>query len=74
MLTVIGLMILRLRQKVFVSPYKTFGYPLTPIIFIIGNLWIAYFSIQSRPVASLWGLLTIGAGIVVYLYFRKYKK
>jgi APA family basic amino acid/polyamine antiporter len=70
MLTVLGLMMLRLKQKVLVSPYKTFGYPVTPIIFILGNLWIAYFSIRSRPVASLWGLLTIGAGILVYLYFR----
>jgi APA family basic amino acid/polyamine antiporter len=70
MLTVIGLMILRLREKVFVSPYKTFGYPFTPIIFILGNLWIAYFSIESRPITSLWGLLTIAVGIVVYLYFR----
>jgi len=70
MLTVLGLMILRLKSKTPLSPYKTFGYPLTPIIFILGNLWIAYFSIQSRPVTSLWGLLTIAVGIVVYLYFR----
>jgi APA family basic amino acid/polyamine antiporter len=70
MLTVLGLMILRLKHKGLASPYKTFGYPVTPIIFILGNLWIAYFSIRSRPVTSLWGLLTIGAGIVVYLYFR----
>ncbi len=74
MLTVIGLMILRLKQKALVSPYKTFGYPVTPMIFILGNLWIAYFSIRNRPVASLWGLLTIAVGIVVYLYFRKYRK
>jgi APA family basic amino acid/polyamine antiporter len=74
MLTVIGLMILRLKQKVLVSPYKTFGYPVTPIIFITGNLWIAYFSIRNRPITSLWGLLTIGAGIVVFLYFRRAKR
>jgi APA family basic amino acid/polyamine antiporter len=74
MLTVIGLMILRLKQKVLVSSYKTFGYPVTPIIFILGNLWIAYFSIRNRPVTSLWGLLTIGAGILVYLYFKRGKR
>jgi len=74
MLTMLGLMILRLKTKPLASPYKTFGYPVTPIIFILGNLWIAYFSIRNRPVTSLWGLLTIGAGIVVYLYFRKEKR
>jgi len=71
MLTVLGLMILRLRQKALVSPYQTFGYPVTPIIFIAGNLWIAYFSIRNRPITSLWGLATIGAGMLVYLYFKR---
>jgi APA family basic amino acid/polyamine antiporter len=74
MLTVLGLMILRLKHKTLASPYKTFGYPITPIIFITGNLWIAYFSIQNRPVTSLWGLLTIGAGIAVFFYFRRGKR
>jgi len=74
MLTVIGLMVLRLKSKVLLSPYKTFGYPVTPIIFILGNLWIAYFSIRNRPLTSLCGLLTIGVGIVVYLYFRRGKR
>jgi len=54
-----------------VSPYQTLGYPVTPIIFIVGNLWIAYFSIRNRPITSLWGLVTIGAGMLVYLYFKK---
>jgi APA family basic amino acid/polyamine antiporter len=71
MLTVLGLMVLRLKQKALASPYQTFGYPVTPIIFIVGNLWIAYFSIQNRPITSLWGLVTIGAGVLVYLYFRR---
>ncbi len=74
MLTVLGLMILRVKQKALVSPYQTFGYPVTPIIFIVGNLWIAYFSIRNRPITSLWGLVTIGAGILVYLYFRRDKR
>ena len=74
MLTVLGLMILRLKQEALVPPYKTFGYPVTPIIFIAGNLWIAYFSIQNQPITSLWGLVTIGAGILVYLFFRREKR
>jgi len=74
MLTVLGLMILRLKQKTLMSPYQTFGYPVTPIIFIAGNLWIAYFSIKSRPITSISGLVTIGAGILVYLFFRREKR
>ena len=71
LLTVLGLLLLRIKQNALISPYQTFGYPVTPIIFIVGNLWIAYFSIQNRPLTSLWGLVTIGAGVLMYFYFRR---
>lgn len=74
MLTVFGLIILRLKHKTPLSTYHTFGYPVTPIIFITGNLWIACFSIYSRPIASLCGLITIGLGVFVFFFFSRNKK
>jgi APA family basic amino acid/polyamine antiporter len=71
MLTVIGLFRIRRQTAHLNLPYRTFGYPLTPAIFIIGNAWIIYFSIQSRPWASLTGLATMAAGLLVYLIFRQ---
>jgi len=68
-LTVVGMILLRTTQPALKRDYKTFGYPVTPFLFILGNLWIIYFSIRSRPIASLFGLGTIGLGILVYLYF-----
>ena len=68
-LTVAGMILLRITQPALKRDYKTFGYPVTPFVFILGNLWIIYFSIRSRPIASLFGLGTIGLGILVYLYF-----
>ena len=68
-LTVVGMILLRITQPALKRDYKTFGYPVTPFLFILGNLWIIYFSIRSRPIASLFGLGTIGLGILVYLYF-----
>jgi APA family basic amino acid/polyamine antiporter len=68
-LTVVGMIRLRMNQPDLTRDYKTFGYPVTPLLFILGNLWIIYFSIKSRPVTSLFGLGTIGLGILVYLYF-----
>jgi APA family basic amino acid/polyamine antiporter len=73
LLTVLGLIILRLKNKAPLSAYQTFGYPLTPIIFIAGNLWIVCFSIYSRPITSLCGLITIGLGVFVYYCFSKKK-
>lgn len=69
-LTVIGMIRLRFSSPRLNRPYRTFGYPLTPLLFIAGNLWIICFSIASRPITALLGLGTIGAGGVVYSCFR----
>lgn len=71
MLAVIGLMRVRNKTPLPEGSYRTFGYPLTPLLFILGNLWIIFFSIGSRPITALFGLGTIGLGVVAYLYFAK---
>ena len=61
----VSIALLRLRRKApeLVSPYRAWGYPWTPLIFLVaalaltGNLWIA------RPVRSTLGLAAILAGI-----------
>jgi len=70
-LTVLGMILLRLKQPEVKRGYKTLGYPVTPVVFVLGNLWIIYFSIKSKPMASLAGLGTIGIGMLVYFCFRK---
>jgi basic amino acid/polyamine antiporter, APA family len=71
MLTVIGMMRIRHHTSHPADGYRTFGYPLTPLLFILGNLWIIFFSIKSRPITALYGLGTIGLGVVAYLYFNR---
>src|SRR4030043_2012779 len=61
-LTVCGLIILRSKNHRRHSTYKTWGYPLTPIIFIVGNLWIIFYSIKNKPLTSGFGLGTIALG------------
>ncbi|MDY6822881.1 MAG: amino acid permease [Thermodesulfobacteriota bacterium] len=73
MLTVVGLMKIRRTHPPQKSGYQTFGYPLTPLLFILGNAWIIVFSIKSRPLASLFGLATIGIGVLAYRYFVRHR-
>jgi len=68
-LTVLGMMILRSKAPDRPRPYKTWGYPLTPILFVTGNLWIVIFSIRSNLAAFAWCLVTVGAGWLIYEYF-----
>jgi APA family basic amino acid/polyamine antiporter len=71
MLTVIGLMRIRGIAGGNRAGYATWGYPVTPLLFIIGNLWIILYSIKSRPAAALIGLATMGLGVVAYMFFER---
>jgi APA family basic amino acid/polyamine antiporter len=65
-LTVLGVFIYRLRYPEVLRPYKTWGYPITPIIFLGISIWILIFVFQGKPIESLAGLGTIALGLPVY--------
>jgi APA family basic amino acid/polyamine antiporter len=71
LITVAGLMVLRRRQPAPDIPYKTVGYPFTPLLFIVGNLWIILFSLINKPLISLSGLGAILLGVVLYFFFKR---
>lgn len=70
-LTVMGLMVLRYSRPDCERPYRTFGYPATPILFMLGNLWIIIFSIRSNTVVALYGGGTVLAGLLIFYYFNR---
>lgn len=65
-LTVVGLFIHRYKFKNIERPYKTWGYPVVPIIFIGLMLWTMYFLLTERTLESLFGLGTIFSGFIIY--------
>ena len=65
-LTVLGLLRLRAEKKLTVGGYRTFGYPVTPLIFIVGNLLIVSLMLLNNPVTVFWGLFTIAIGTFFY--------
>ncbi len=69
MLTVIGLIILRLKRPELERPYRTFGYPVTPVLFILSNLWIIVNTVKDNPFVLIYGGGTIVVGILIYLYY-----
>lgn len=66
MLTVVGLIKLRVQKPQIPRPYKTLWYPYLPLIFILANIGIVVFSFLSRPFISSLGLLTILVGVIIY--------
>jgi basic amino acid/polyamine antiporter, APA family len=69
-LTVLGVIILRFRQPELTRPYKTWGYPVTPVIFLAVTGWMMFFVTKNEPVISIACAATIVAGLVLY-YINK---
>jgi hypothetical protein len=70
-LTVLGLFRIRWSRPELRSRYRTLGYPVTPILFVLANAWIISYTLASRPLSSICGLVTIGSGLAVYWHFRR---
>ncbi len=66
-----GVLILRKRNPEAPRPYKTWGYPFTPILFILFSVYLVISSVVENPVDSLVGAGIIAVGIPAYLYWRK---
>ncbi len=70
-LAVLGLFILRIKKPELARPYKTWGYPLTPIIFLSLTGWTLVYLLIDKPKESMLGLLTVAIGVVVYFVSEK---
>jgi APA family basic amino acid/polyamine antiporter len=72
-LTVLGVFVLRWRRPNLSRPYRTWGYPVTPAIFLAISGWMLFHmladSSSRRP--SLWGLATMALGLAVYFLSAK---
>jgi len=73
-LTVLGVIILRIKQPGLERPYKTWGYPYTTIFFLIVTGWMMFFLIKERVEHSVAVVLTIAAGIILFFINRMIEK
>ena len=52
-LTVLGVIVLRVTRPDLPRPYRTWGYPVTPFVFLGVTLFMMYYLLTERPVQSL---------------------
>lgn len=62
--------VLRRKMPDIERPYKTLGYPVVPIIFVLVALWLLINTLFTRPVESVVGLGLIVIGLPLYFYFK----
>ncbi len=74
LMVVAGLIYLRIRQPDLHRPYKAWGYPITPLIFSALSLYVLWFQIREKPTELLYGLGTLGLGVLSYFLFQGGKR
>ncbi|MFA6126780.1 MAG: amino acid permease [Bacteroidales bacterium] len=73
--TSLGVIILRRRMPDAPRPYKVWGYPLVPVIFILFCIGLFMNTIITKPREAAIGLILILAGIPVYFFLQwRYSK
>jgi basic amino acid/polyamine antiporter, APA family len=70
LLTVAGLIVLRLRSPELPRPYRVRAYPLPPLLFAGVTTWMMIYLLRSHPTESLFGLATMIAGLILYFAGR----
>jgi len=72
MLTIIGIFILRAKQPNAERPYKAFGYPLLPALYIILGLAFCILLLMYKPQYAWGGLIIVLIGIPIYFLANRY--
>ena len=65
-LAVSCVIVLRIRRPEIERPFRAWGYPATPLVFLVVSGWVMYWALQGRPVESALGLLTVLLGGLIF--------
>ncbi len=65
-LAVSCVIVLRIRRPDAERPFRAWGYPISPLLFLAVSIWMMYWAFQGRPLESSLALLTVGVGGVIF--------
>jgi len=68
------LLVLRRKRPDAERPYRAFGYPLLPALYIVVSLFIAVCILVMKPRFSWPGLILVALGAPVYFLWRKHSQ
>jgi APA family basic amino acid/polyamine antiporter len=65
-LAVLGVIVLRVRRPDLERPYRMWGYPLTPLVFLGVTAFMMYYLLRERPMESLASIAVMLVGLAVF--------
>jgi APA family basic amino acid/polyamine antiporter len=68
---VVGVVVLRRREPGLARPYRTWGYPVTPLLFVTLSAWMVVHAVARKPAACWAGLATLGGAALAYAVLRR---
>jgi APA family basic amino acid/polyamine antiporter len=66
--------VLRRRRPDLPRPYRTWGYPVVPALFVLACLLLVGNTLYERPAESLWGLGLVALGLPAYALFSRRRR
>jgi basic amino acid/polyamine antiporter, APA family len=69
--TVLAVIKLRITRPDLPRPYRAWGYPVTPVIFLLVTGFMMYHLLTNEPLRSFLSLLIMFSGLLIYAVFRK---
>jgi APA family basic amino acid/polyamine antiporter len=73
-LTILAIFVLRVKRPDIPRPYKAFGYPVIPAIYIMTTVTIMVILLIYKPLYTFPGLGIVLLGIPVFYLWKKYNK
>lgn len=73
-LTVLGVVVSRIRHPSLPRPFKVPLYPATPLVFLAISAFAMVYTAASRPAEAVCGALTLLGGLGIYLLAREQRK
>jgi APA family basic amino acid/polyamine antiporter len=70
-LTGAAVFVLRRTRPDAERPYRTWGYPVVPAVFVLSSVALVLNTLVEKPVESLIGLFILALGIPAYLHWRR---
>jgi len=71
-LTIVSLFVLRRTQPGAPRPYRAFGYPILPALYIAMAAWICVVLLRYKPQYTWPGLILVLLGVPVYLVWHRF--
>jgi amino acid transporter len=69
-MTVFGLMLLRRRKAKYPRPYRTWGYPVTPLLYCVAMVWFVVNVCLEQPRDAAFGFGFLALGLPLYGFSR----